>query len=261
MKHAMGIIVAALLLEACGSGQRGGDQLTWHQDSIPTAYVDELLRSAGDTALSGEVKMSYPTFEGGAVADSINKRVEAAIAAAIGIERWPQASLAAAVDTMARETVEMLSGFTVDGRPASIGFYIHTGGEVTRYEGAISVQLSVSTYLGGAHGMSQMIFLNFDAADGRELRQEEMFTDHARLIELNRAAFQREVENRVEDVMDACLFYPFDSIPLPENLMVDSAGVRMHYNPYEVSCYAFGATDYTLPMSEVESMLGKIYGK
>ena len=45
---------------------------------------------------------------------------------------------------------------------------------------------------------------------------------------------------------------------LPENIGLNDEGVIFFYNVYEIASYADGITEFTIPFSDIESLL-KIY--
>jgi len=54
------------------------------------------------------------------------------------------------------------------------------------------------------------------------------------------------------------LFVRTDQLPLPENVGIDSSGVTMLYNPYEVAPYAIGTIEYRIPYEQAEPLLKRI---
>jgi len=54
------------------------------------------------------------------------------------------------------------------------------------------------------------------------------------------------------------LFVGTDQLPLPENVGIDSSGVTMLYNPYEVAPYAIGTIEYRIPYEQAEPLLKRI---
>ena len=252
MRSIVSIVAVAALCVACGSGMKNNSAVTWRMDSVSAVHLSDLYQSIADTSVVGEVDVKYPLFEDGPVADSLNAGILRTIAGAFCYNGPMPKTVSAVVDTVVRTLTTDLSG-------RGPGYYLVTSGQVVRYGGVISVRLAISTYMGGAHGMDQVFMLNYDAANGKRLTLEEMFSDLPRLTLLNRQAFLRHLEALDENPDSVCLFIPADSLPLPKNVLVDSTGVQMHYNPYEIACYAFGSTDYLLPMSEAENLLDEIY--
>ena len=196
--------------------------------------------------VSGDsIRIVYPVAVGGTVADSINRTVEQTLNLIVGLEPEPRGDLSQRIDSLLRER-------NYDTMIRHISYEMLVNGEVEEFGKVASVRLGSYVYLGGAHGLQMATFLNFDLNSGRKLDRLELFADTAALWTLNKEAFLRA---RGADLTDAVLFVAPDELPLPQNIAIDSAGVRMHYNPYEIAPYVFGPTDYLLPMDEVRSLL------
>ena len=196
--------------------------------------------------VSGDsIRIVYPVAVGGTVADSINRTVEQTLSLIVGLEPEPRGDLSQRIDSLLRER-------NYDTMIRHISYEMLVNGEVEEFGKVASVRLGSYVYLGGAHGLQMATFLNFDLNSGRKLDRLELFADTAALWTLNKEAFLRA---RGADLTDAVLFVAPDELPLPQNIAIDSAGVRMHYNPYEIAPYVFGSTDYLLPMDEVRSLL------
>lgn len=196
--------------------------------------------------VSGDsIRIVYPVAVGGTVADSINRTVEQTLNLIVGLEPEPRGDLSQRIDSLLRER-------NYDTMIRHISYEMLVNGEVEEFGKVASVRLGSYVYLGGAHGLQMATFLNFDLNSGRKLDRLELFADTAALWTLNKEAFLRA---RGADLTDAVLFVAPDELPLPQNIAIDSAGVRMHYNPYEIAPYVFGSTDYLLPMDEVRSLL------
>ena len=207
------------------------------------------ITSSVQMVTGDSIRVVYPVAQGGAVADSINRTVLNALCNVAGLDEYAGDGLSEKIDAMLEERNydtmirHMFYEWLVDGSVRELGR-------------VASVRLESYVYLGGAHGLQSATFLNFDMESGRKLDRLELFSDTVALWKLNKEAFMRA---READLADAVLFVATDELPLPQNIAVDSAGVRMHYNPYEIAPYVFGPTDYLLPMDEVRPLLDPKY--
>ncbi len=214
--------------------------------SQPTiSWRMEQMAAPAQMVSGDSIRIVYPVAVGGTVADSINRTVEQTLNLIVGLEPEPRGDLSQRIDSLLRER-------NYDTMIRHISYEMLVNGEVEEFGKVASVRLGSYVYLGGAHGLQMATFLNFDLNSGRKLDRLELFADTAALWTLNKEAFLRA---RGADLTDAVLFVAPDELPLPQNIAIDSAGVRMHYNPYEIAPYVFGPTDYLLPMDEVRSLL------
>lgn len=235
-----GMIRRAAVLAAWAGCLVGCSQpaVSWQTERMP----------APSQMLTGDsISVSYPVARGGAAADSINDAIGRALSVLVGFgeDAVPGTTLSVRIDSM-------LAVRNYDTVIRHMPYELFVEGSVKEFGRVASVRIDSYVYLGGAHGLQTATFLNFDLRTGRELEMAELFSDTAELRRLNREAF---MQARGADLADAVLFVAPDELPLPRNIAVDSAGVRMHYDPYEIAPYVFGPTDYLLPMDRVRPLL------
>lgn len=132
-------------------------------------------------------------------------------------------------------------------------------GEIS-YEDAnfITVILDCYLFTGGAHGYSSQRFLNFDKKKGIELENEELFKNAEDFRVFAEEMF-RQKENIPKDkpINYTGFMFEQDAFYLPENMGFTNEGLKLLYNPYEVSSYADGAIELILPLTDVNKFLAK----
>lgn len=123
----------------------------------------------------------------------------------------------------------------------------------------LSIDVSTYQYMGGAHGLGTITLYTIHKASGRRIGSlTEIVTDTTALRPLVEQAFLEA--NRAKDLgegeitMKDLLIEPNIPLPLPLNFCIVSQGLRMTYNPYEVTAYALGPTDFILTWEK----LGKL---
>lgn len=50
-------------------------------------------------------------------------------------------------------------------------------------------------------------------------------------------------------------YFNMDNLTVTNNFSLSDAGITFHYNPYEIACFAVGATDITLPFDDIKDMI------
>jgi len=211
--------------------------ISWDQAVMP---VSQFVQS------NDEVAVSYPVAVGGEAADAINGQIQKALGALLG---YSESDVAAAVDALLSERND-------DTIAEPLSYAILIDGKVRMIGRVASVRLSAYRYTGGAHGMSTVTHLNFDTRTGTELQVSDLFTDTAELVRVNRAAFTALQQEK--ELQDTTLFVEIDKLPLPAGgVGIDSTGLYIHYNPYEIMPYAYGPMDYGVPFAEIEPLLNK----
>ncbi len=122
----------------------------------------------------------------------------------------------------------------------------------------LSIDVSTYQFMGGAHGLGTITLYTVHKASGRRIEYlTEVIADTTALRPLVEQAFLEA--NRAKDLgeevtMENLLLEPDMPLPLPLNFCIVPEGVRMVYNPYEVTAYALGPTDFILTWEK----LGKL---
>jgi len=122
-------------------------------------------------------------------------------------------------------------------------------GEVS-FQSAEIISIAITAYLntGGAHGNTTISFLNFDAATGKEISKEKLFTDMDSFKTIAKLYFDEEITDK------SILFDP-DNFELPVNIGFSEDGVILLYNAYEIAPYATGIIEFKIPFEKVNDYL------
>ncbi|MFG6687978.1 DUF3298 and DUF4163 domain-containing protein [Mariniflexile sp. HNIBRBA6329] len=112
----------------------------------------------------------------------------------------------------------------------------------------ISIAITSYTNTGGAHGNTNISFLNFDAVTGKRIQNSNLIT--------NKDAFKNVAKSYFKDALteDDVIFEP-DTFQLPANIGFTIEGVILLYNTYEIAPYSTGIIDFTIPIEKVNDYL------
>ena len=126
----------------------------------------------------------------------------------------------------------------------------------------LSLSFSERSYLGGAHGLATVHYLNLDPATGAkkvltDVLKEGALPDATSLAE---ARF-RQVRGIAEGttLKDAGFTFANDAFALPGDFALRDDGLAFYYNPYDVAPYSMGATEIVLSQEEVRGLLKPEY--
>lgn len=112
------------------------------------------------------------------------------------------------------------------------------GGAVSmQHQGMVEFTTHNYFYLGGAHGMHNSQIFHFDEKTGKELLIDDIFCGNYTAV-LN--SLVREAAADADGVDD-----PY-SVEIHDNFFITTYGIQMHYDAYEIGCYAAG--DFDLPI-------------
>ena len=110
---------------------------------------------------------------------------------------------------------------------------------------------------GGAHSMDETHVSNYDLRTGARLTLDDLFTPEgkAALAETIRAAILRQKNLATwEELATRDCFNPATEVAATENFSLSATEITFVYNPYDIACYAAGATRVTLPLANLAGL-------
>jgi hypothetical protein len=112
-------------------------------------------------------------------------------------------------------------------------------------------------FTGGAHGMEQTHHANWDLLTGERLTLDDLFTPEgkAALSEAIRAQILKDkgAESWAALMTDSC-FNSESEVTPTENFLVTEGDITFVYNPYDIACYAAGATHVKIPLANLAGL-------
>lgn len=116
---------------------------------------------------------------------------------------------------------------------------------------------TIDYYEGGAHGINQLIIMNFNTTDGQQLTLSDLFIPgyEQQLNELLlNALMEKTGTTTMEQLHEKGYLFAMNIFP-PENFILGKDDITFVYNPYEIAPYAMGKTELTLSNSELKSIM------
>lgn len=112
------------------------------------------------------------------------------------------------------------------------------------------ISIAITSYIntGGAHGSTNISFLNFDASNGNSISTNVLLKDVDNFTSVAKRYFDASVQNK------SILFEP-DVFKLPQNIAYSEEGLILLYNPYEIAPYSSGIIEFTIPYKEINPFL------
>lgn len=124
-------------------------------------------------------------------------------------------------------------------------------------KGTIVYLSTIDYYEGGAHGINQLITMNFETKTGRQLTLADIFaTGYEQPLKnvLLKALKAKTGCNTLNALRDKGYLYSMDIFP-SENFILGDETITFIYNPYEIAPYAMGSTELIIPYSDVDKIL------
>lgn len=117
-------------------------------------------------------------------------------------------------------------------------------------------------YMGGAHGLNNRLYFNFDLATGKQITENDIFLPNYKtvLAELIKKRIVEESKDVKNDNTEAITNledtdYWIDSILPNSNFYITDESINYVFNPYEIGPYYLGQTDVTLPFDRLTGIL------
>lgn len=218
----------------------------------------------GDTTITS-VSVKYPKLSGGdeAVMAKINTQIEQLV-------KNQMFSMDDTVATTKTGSIEELSkGFikeyetlaAEDADAPSMGWeYDGSGDTLLISPKVISIYYQVYSFTGGAHGNSNISYLNFNAQTGDLLKLTDIVSDTTALKKIAELKFEKTQKEFAKDndfEYDRASYFWEKPFYLPANIAVTKTGLLFMYNPYEAAAYALGPISFDLTWQELGAIAKK----
>jgi hypothetical protein len=254
-----------LLLAACAPDSRESDTispppppvLTFEMQSREMTYEDCVAGSEGCTY----IRLDYPTVVEapvGASVEAVTSAINAFLEAPLHQDEPP-----ASLNALMARFLSDYAAFKASEPTSAQSWFLERKAFVLRSTpNLLSLSFSERSYLGGAHGMATVHYVNLDPVTGARKVLTDVLAQGALLdaVALAEARF-REVRSLPEGttLKDAGFTFENDAFVLSDNFALRDDGLAFYYNPYDVAPYAMGATEILLSPEEVRPLLKPAY--
>jgi Protein of unknown function (DUF3298)/Deacetylase PdaC len=122
----------------------------------------------------------------------------------------------------------------------------------------LSLSFSERSFLGGAHGLETVRYVNLDPATGAKISLSDVLKEGAlpEATRLGEARF-REIRALAEGaaLKDSGFTFENDLFALTENFALRDDGLAFYYNPYDIAPFAMGATEIVVSWEEARDLV------
>lgn len=115
---------------------------------------------------------------------------------------------------------------------------------------------TVDYYEGGAHGINQLLTMNFEAKTGRQLTLADIFApgyEQPLKDILLKALREKTGCSTMSALRDKGYLYSMDMFP-SENFILGEETITFVYNPYEIAPYNVGSIELIIPFSDIKDL-------
>ncbi|MEJ2104190.1 MAG: DUF3298 and DUF4163 domain-containing protein [Ignavibacteriaceae bacterium] len=136
---------------------------------------------------------------------------------------------------------------------------IERTGEVKLNKGNIfSIDYTEYAYTGGAHPNTFVSFKNFNLNNGEEITLDELIAPdkQEKLTAIAESEFRKLKQLKPEDDLGkAGYWFEDNKFSLNDNFLITNSALVFYYNNYEITAYAFGPTELTIPYSGIKPLI------
>ena len=128
-------------------------------------------------------------------------------------------------------------------------------------EGVTVYKAEVDYYEGGAHGINQLLVMNFDNQSGHCYTLSDVFVPgfESQLNDLLLTRLMRQTDSYSrEQLQEKGYLYSMEIFP-PENFKLGADAITFVYNPYEIAPYALGSIELIITYSEISQILNSAF--
>ena len=114
--------------------------------------------------------------------------------------------------------------------------------ETREDDGIINYLINLDYYEGGAHGITQLLTMNFDRKTGRQIKLSEIFgADYETALcdKLLQALLDKTGDRNLNALHQRGYLYSMDMF-VPSNYIIEDNKVTFIFNPYEIAPYSEG---------------------
>lgn len=148
----------------------------------------------------------------------------------------------------------------VDSIPDSIPAMIYSRdviiSAITFSKKFVVYQIMTATYNGGAHGMTESTFVNYDFAKGNVITCDNAFRpgSEATLLQAVKDNLMTQYNVSSMKELDGRGIFT-DQIYVTKNIYLQGYDVVFHYNPYDIAPYSEGSIDVRVPYFQIPDCL------
>ena len=258
------ILVLAFFASSCNTPRKAPDEQPTEENPIDSLFYEIKFheRSYGDCETDTiytctEASVSLPVFQGESayvrtINDSLKKHL---------LNDFMSDSVVIMdVDRFIEGFIEDYKSFAEEFGFSTTGWFVHLQARVLlnkpRY---LSLSLDGEVYTGGAHGMNNRYFLNFDPKTGKYFTLEELIKEGSQeqLVNIAEEKFRKAYQLSAEKSLNEAggFMFPDDRFVLTENFALSDSALLFHYNSYEIAPYALGQTDIVILYDEIRDFL------
>ena len=256
------IIVSALTIcVGCGNNT-STPTITFEKAKVNKKVA--LTSDSNAPSCSMSIEVDYANSDNGETAKAINDAIEKKLFSMNGLSM--QQAVDSFVSQYTHEYKQNLTPLYIEDKGDELKrrwyeyeYNIETETKVGRDDAVVIYTITLDYYEGGAHGIEQLLIMNFDKQSGNQLTLQDIFVPgyEERLKEMLLNKLMDMTDSKtMEELKEKGFLYSMDMFP-SENFMLEEDHITFVYNVYEIAPYTMGRTSLELSYSELSEILKK----
>ncbi len=160
-------------------------------------------------------------------------------------------------DELAMQDADLTNEDLEAGKYSFSEVEILTGRVMNVQNGIFSYGMEQYVYTGGAHGVSNRYFYNYDLQTGALISEDDIFVEGYENALANILRQNLVAQNPETQVLDDLYQteYDVDKIVPNDNFYFTEEGIIYVFNPYEIAPYAYGETEIFVGTNDIKELL------
>ncbi len=250
-----GVLLIAIVLGSCTWSGVGGQKTNVVTDTLGYIYKNFKQRDADcgnkPDSTCTLMKLRYPLFIGQKL---LNDTIKNKLVSMFSIDDKPDISIFG----LAEHFFDFYKKNTKPGDTSGMVYNLDIDVSVLRQDSSLAtLRIKGYTYLGGAHGGSEVSFINWDAKKRNKITLDDVLASgyQQKLREIAEKIFRRDEKLSDTASLADGYFFKDNKFALNNNFSITPLGIRFLYNEYEIKPYSAGTTDLFIPYQQIKPLL------
>ena len=253
------VLLIALILLACGKKDKNDTLSTMGSLSYKTVHFEKTAGNCDHPDSScARISIAYPEIQKApteAAKEEINRFIQNSV-----LKSGFSGETAPSVEVLMAEFIDQYKSVDRDFPGYPNYKWVDEKEMKVLYSNAdvASFSLAEQAFTGGAHGLSTVLYYNFDLQDGKQLALSNLFVPgyEDELIHIGEIQFRKVKQLPTgEKLSSAGFWFENDNFKLNDNFAITKAGLAFYYNSYEIGPYAMGPTELLLPYENLKMII------
>lgn len=224
------------------------DTLTYKYDSVKVLSKNWIKPKDNSIIDTANALIKYPVFNNDTLNNFIKRQV---------FNYFSPEEQATSYQDIARSFISGYDSFYKENPNTPQWWYLLIDIKVLRQtKNYIAISYIHSDYVGGAHGNTNISYLNYNPKTNQPLTLDSLIIADKKveLTKLGESIFRKDEGLTATEPLDEKYFFEHGKFSLAQSFYVGKEGLVFTYNPYEIKPYAAGITELIIPFAALKGI-------